>query len=152
MISEYDYQKSGTYLAFIRIVKKNNRAKSAKSIRLKNYNYCRRGWYFITICTQSRDHFFGYVHNTNMFLSETGKIAYVCWNAIPDHFAHIVIDEYIVMPNHIHGILYIRSNGDRRNAACRVATAAICNNSLQFVACRVVMVILLIFCGSPHAG
>lgn len=82
-----------------------------KSPRLKRYNYSRNGIYFITICTKNRVNNFGEIKNGKMQLSEIGKIAHHYWIKIPNHFPFVVCDEFIVMPNHIHGILIINNVG-----------------------------------------
>ena len=65
------------------------------------------GMYFITICTQDRVHYFGEIENHEMHLSPIGRCAQLCWENIPTHFPHVKISKYVVMPNHIHGILAI---------------------------------------------
>src|SRR3989339_821221 len=81
--------------------KKHNR----KSIRLKGYDYSRVGLYFITICTQNREHFFGKIENGQMILNDAGymikKWYYEMENKYPDKRCH----EIIVMPNHFHCII-----------------------------------------------
>lgn len=79
-----------------------------KSIRLGGYDYRNEGVYFITICTEKREHYFGECSNGNMQLNAVGSIAHCCWNEIPDHFPNTAVDEFVVMPNHLHGILIIR--------------------------------------------
>ncbi len=76
-------------------------------IRLKNRDYSQNGFYFITICTQYRGWVFGTVLDGKCRLNKTGKIALKCWQQIPRHFPAVIIDEYIVMPDHIHGIIQI---------------------------------------------
>lgn len=78
-----------------------------KSIRLKGYDYTSEGAYFITICTHDRKHFFGKVSNGEMILNEIGRIAFDYLNAISNHFSHIEMGEFIVMPNHVHFILIL---------------------------------------------
>jgi REP element-mobilizing transposase RayT len=78
-----------------------------KRTRLKNYDYSKSGYYFVTICTQNREEWFGKVENGEMCLSTFGEIAKDFWAEIPVHFQHIGIDEFSVMPNHVHGILII---------------------------------------------
>ncbi|MEH2311399.1 MAG: transposase [Nostoc sp.] len=78
-----------------------------RSIRLKGYDYTQLGAYFITICTKARQCLFGNVVNGEMQLNSLGHIAFNCWQAIPDHFPHIELDTFVVMPNHLHGILII---------------------------------------------
>jgi REP element-mobilizing transposase RayT len=76
-----------------------------KSIRLKGYDYSQAGLYFITICCQDRACLFGDVVNGKIGLNVAGKIANECWLEIPEHFPNVILHEYIVMPNHIHGII-----------------------------------------------
>ena len=78
-----------------------------RSIRLKGYDYSQEGLYFITICCQDRVHLFGKIEDCKMMLNEAGKIASECWSAIPEHFPNVVVHEYVIMPNHVHGILEI---------------------------------------------
>jgi len=82
-----------------------------KSIRLKGYDYSREGLYFITICTHNRECLFGEIVDGNMILNEAGKIADACWQDIPNHFPNAVLHEYIVMPNHVHGIIELVDGG-----------------------------------------
>jgi putative transposase len=81
------------------------------STRLKNWDYGKNGAYFITICTGNREHFFGKivtVDNVNeMRLNEIGKLADNFWAEIPKHFPFVELGNYVVMPNHVHGILII---------------------------------------------
>ncbi len=78
-----------------------------KSSRLKKWDYKSEGIYFITICTKFMDPVFGHVDNRKMILSEIGNIVDKYWREIPNHFPLVQLDEYIVMPNHIHGIIII---------------------------------------------
>lgn len=77
------------------------------TIRLKNYDYSSNGYYFITICTKNRIHYFGKITDQKMQLSEIGKVAHNCWLEIPNHFPFVVLDEFVIMPDHIHGIVVI---------------------------------------------
>ncbi|GIV71404.1 transposase [Caldilinea sp.] len=81
-----------------------------RSIRLKGYDYTQPGAYFITICTHDRAHFFGAVVNGVMRLNDAGCIAAQCWRDIPVHFPHVQLDVFVIMPNHIHGVLWIVAN------------------------------------------
>lgn len=81
-----------------------------KSIRLKGYDYSQKGLYFITICCHQRAHLFGKVGLDNegktiMLLNQAGEIAKQCWEEIPSHFPNVNLHEFIIMPNHIHGII-----------------------------------------------
>ena len=78
-----------------------------RSIRLKGHNYSQEGLYFITICTQNQMHLFGEIENREMILNEYGKIAKKCLIAIPDHYPHAKLHQFVVMPNHIHCIIEI---------------------------------------------
>ncbi|MFP3860105.1 MAG: hypothetical protein ACLFUW_04715, partial [Bacteroidales bacterium] len=71
-----------------------------ESTRMQNWDYGWNGNYFITICTAYRECFFGEIENGRMYLSETGQLAYQFWNEIPEHFPFILLDAFIVMPNH----------------------------------------------------
>ncbi len=75
------------------------------SIRLKDYDYSHEGAYFVTICTKGRSMFFGEIKNNEMFLNTCGEIAQVTWNSIPRRFPGVELDHFVVMPNHVHGIL-----------------------------------------------
>jgi REP element-mobilizing transposase RayT len=78
-----------------------------RSIRMKGYDYSREGLYFVTICVQNRACLFGKITNGEMILNEYGQIVQMVWNELPRHYANIQLDEFIVMPNHIHGIIAI---------------------------------------------
>lgn len=80
-------------------------SKERKSIRLTNYDYSSEGVYFITICTENRHSFFGRVEDSKITYSEIGLIAHQYWLEIPNHFSHVELDDFVIMPNHIHGIL-----------------------------------------------
>lgn len=81
-----------------------------ESARLKNWDYGSNGAYFITICTKNREHYFGEIENKKMKLSELGKLAYEFWKEIPNHFPFVELGNFVVMPNHTHGILIIDKN------------------------------------------
>jgi REP-associated tyrosine transposase len=78
-----------------------------RSIRLKGYDYAQAGAYFVTICTHERAHLFGQVVEDMMMPNALGDIVQWCWHAIPEHMPHADIDEFVVMPNHVHGIVVI---------------------------------------------
>lgn len=99
-----------------------------KLIRLKGYDYSRAGAYFVTICTYNREHLLGYVvgagasarpHCTNLPVvveSEIGQIARTCWDKINDIYEYIKTDKFCIMPNHIHGIIWIeRANENQKS-------------------------------------
>jgi putative transposase len=93
-----------------------------KSIRLKNYDYSKNGYYFITICSKDRACIFGELTvgallacaqnpctNEMITLSNIGKIIDYHWIHIPNQYENVFLDEYIIMPNHMHGIVVIDS-------------------------------------------
>ncbi|MGF1614694.1 MAG: hypothetical protein ACFCVA_12530 [Gammaproteobacteria bacterium] len=77
------------------------------SIRLQGYDYSQAGAYFVTVCTQKRECLFGEIVNGNMRLNDAGRMVQAVWDEIPAHYPDIDIDAFIVMPNHIHGIVVI---------------------------------------------
>jgi putative transposase len=81
--------------------------KNRKLIRKVDHDYNWHGSYFITICTGSKVHYFGAIKDLEIQLSNLGQIAFKCWKELEDHFKDIEIDEFIVMPNHVHGILHL---------------------------------------------
>jgi len=85
------------------------------SARLQTWDYGSNGAYFITVCTLKREHYFGHIINGNMELSDQGKLANKHWLEIPGHFSFVMLDEFIVMPNHIHGIIVIDKPFDNEN-------------------------------------
>jgi putative transposase len=87
-----------------------------ESARLKNWDYGWNASYFVTICTKNRTYFFGDVKNGEMVLNDIGVITQNIWQKIPEYFPYARLDAYVVMPNHIHGILTIdKSDGGIAN-------------------------------------
>jgi putative transposase len=76
-----------------------------RSIRLAGYDYRAQGAYFVTICAYQKKCVFGRVLEGEMQTNIYGQIVGECWNEISNHFPHVVLDQWIVMPNHFHGIL-----------------------------------------------
>src|SRR5690554_6803788 len=77
------------------------------SARAQWWDYGWNGAYFITICTQNREHFFGEIKEGKMTLSRLGVIADMLWHEIPNHSKYAELGDFVVMPNHIHGILIL---------------------------------------------
>ena len=78
------------------------------STRLQSWDYGWDGSYFITICTENMQHYFGEIDPTcTMNFSDAGKIAHAIWELIPKHFPYAHLGEFIIMPNHLHGIIII---------------------------------------------
>ncbi len=78
-----------------------------RSIRLQGYDYSRAGAYFVTMCTQKRIPLFGNIRNAEMELNAPGQMIHTTWNEIRTHYPGIDTDTFMVMPNHIHGIIII---------------------------------------------
>ena len=78
-----------------------------RSIRLRDYDYSLPGSYFITMCVKDRKNLFGNIVNGEMRLNQYGRIVQTTWNDIPHHYSGVLLDEFIIMPNHIHGIIII---------------------------------------------
>lgn len=76
-----------------------------KSIRLKGHNYSPPALYFVTICTNDRKFLFGRVTGGRVELTDLGRIASESWVAIPSHFANVNLHTFVIMPNHVHGII-----------------------------------------------
>jgi putative transposase len=81
--------------------------RSRRSIRLQRYDYTRGGAYFVTICTQNRECLFGNVVNGQMVLNDAGRIVVNVWINTPELRPNVKLDEFVVMPNHFHGIVVI---------------------------------------------
>lgn len=90
-----------------------NIIKFRKHIRLKNFDYSKSGYYYVTICTKNRSYIFGNVFNGKMVLNDIGKIVNDIWLTISKHFNNVKLDQFQIMPNHIHGIIVIVGRENR---------------------------------------
>ncbi|MEM6269650.1 MAG: transposase [Bacteroidota bacterium] len=81
--------------------------RKAKQIRLADHDY-RQGAYFVTICCREKECYFGKVADEKIILSDIGKVAYDFWEEIPKHFDHVTLDDFVIMLNHVHGVLYLK--------------------------------------------
>ena len=79
-----------------------------RSIRLRGYDYSTPGAYFVTACTQNRFPLFGQVANDKMEANRFGAIVEDCWAKLPDHYDNVALDAFILMPNHVHGVIIIK--------------------------------------------
>ena len=77
------------------------------SARLKDWDYGSNGIYFVTPCTQHREHYFGEIVDGKMMLNEIGELAQNFWLEIPNHFPFVKLHAFVIMPNHMHGIIEI---------------------------------------------
>ena len=91
-----------------------------RSIRLKGYYYSQAGLYFITICTQDGLHLFGEITNDEIVLNDSGMMIEKWWNELKNKFPNIELDEFVVMPNHFHGIIQIINTDPPVGADLRV--------------------------------
>ncbi|HKY56308.1 MAG TPA: transposase [Anaerolineales bacterium] len=84
-----------------------------RSIRLKRYDYSQAGAYYVTVVTQGRECLFGEIIDGAMHLNEYGEIVQKWWNEIPNHFPNVELGAFIIMPNHVHGIIFITTERSR---------------------------------------
>ena len=82
-------------------------AKHRRSIRLKGYDYSQAGAYFVTIVTRNRACLFGNMVHDEVWLNVMGKIVQWTWHDLSNHVRNVQLDAFVVMPNHIHGIIVI---------------------------------------------
>ncbi|MFI3198342.1 MAG: hypothetical protein QX196_08485 [Methylococcaceae bacterium] len=95
------------------------------SARLKNWDYGSNAPYFVTICTDNKICFFGNVKEEKMYLSDLGQLANKYWLEIENKFPFVVLDHFVVMPNHVHGIINIdKPLFTGRDAIYRVSNTA----------------------------
>jgi putative transposase len=85
-----------------------------RSTRLRDWDYSWPWWYYVTIVVKDRKCMFGAVHGDHVELSDLGKVADDCWRQIPQHHPGVELDDHVVMPNHVHGII-IMNDSPRRD-------------------------------------
>lgn len=78
-----------------------------ESARLKGWDYSSNGYYFLTICTKNRKHYFGEIVDSKMDLNAIGILTENFWKKIPEYSPYVSLDAFVIMPNHMHGILVI---------------------------------------------
>ena len=83
-----------------------------RSIRLQGYDYSQPGAYFVTICTHGRECLFGEIVDGEMRLNELGEMVAYTWHDLVNHVDGIMLDEYVIMPNHMHGVIIIVGTDD----------------------------------------
>lgn len=83
------------------------KGRDRRSIQLPDYNYSQPGWYFVTICTHERKMMFGSVVDGEMRLNASGEQVQKTWYTLPNRFPSVQLDEFVVMPNHVHGIIIL---------------------------------------------
>jgi putative transposase len=82
-----------------------------RSIRLRGYDYSQGGAYFVTICVRDRACLFGEVAGGMVRANSFGEIVLRCWETLPEHYSTVELDGIVVMPNHVHGILFLGDGG-----------------------------------------
>ncbi len=107
-----------------------------RSIRLREWDYTSAGAYFLTIVTYEREHLFGTISNGEMILSPFGVIVQEEWLASADIRQEITLDTFIVMPNHLHGIVWLRGDADQPNTASKAPEQTGTAKTLQRPAAR----------------
>lgn len=85
--------------------------RNRRPIRLQGYDYSRAGAYFVTVCTHDRLCLFGEIADRRMALNDAGRMVQQVWDDLPNHYSHVELDECVVMPNHVHGIVVIVGAG-----------------------------------------
>ncbi|PIP33674.1 hypothetical protein COX22_03060 [Candidatus Falkowbacteria bacterium CG23_combo_of_CG06-09_8_20_14_all_49_15] len=95
-----------------------------KSARRPGYDYAHNGYYFITICTVKRTIFFGAVTNGLMILNDAGRLAEKFWHDIPGQFSSVLLDAFCIMPDHIHGLIFIDKDLTAKTESARTGGAA----------------------------
>jgi len=101
-----------------------------KSVRLRGYDYSQAGAYFVTICAHDRMCLFGKIVGGQMRLNDAGSMVQTCWDEIPAHFSQIETDAFVIMPNHVHGIIVIHDGvgpaNDTGTATPNICTGTAC--------------------------
>lgn len=93
-----------------------------RSIRIPGFNYAAAGWFFVTVCTHERKSILSLIENNAVNVTAFGHLTEMCWAEIPRHFPNVQVDEFVVMPNHVHGIIVIDIE---QGTACRAPTAEV---------------------------
>lgn len=84
------------------------------SARLSTWDYGSSGKYFVTICTFEKKPFFGTIINGCLQATQIGLFAQQCWHSIPQYYPFVILDEFVIMPDHLHGILSIAKKDDQK--------------------------------------
>ncbi len=92
------------------MVMKDGMLPDRQSLRMKWFDYSSAGVYFVTICTSKGKLVFGNIEDGRMYLNDAGRIAQEQWLVLPERFFGIALDQFVIMPNHIHGIVVIYTN------------------------------------------
>jgi REP element-mobilizing transposase RayT len=90
---------------------------SRRTIRYAGFDYAQPGAYFVTFCAAKGREVFGRIQDQTMVLNPLGQIAQDCWSAIPEHHPYVELDEFVIMPNHGHGVVVIVERSDAGTAS-----------------------------------
>ena len=82
-----------------------------RSLRLTIFDYTQNGFYFVTVCVKHKHPMFGEIINGAMILNDYGRIVEHVWNGLSCHYSNCRLDEYVIMPDHFHGIVEIVGAG-----------------------------------------
>jgi hypothetical protein len=82
-----------------------------RALRLPTWDYAETGAYFVTATTIDRRPIFGEIRDAEMRLSRFGEIVERCWHDLVAHYSNVALDQFCVMPNHVHGVIWIRGAG-----------------------------------------
>ncbi|VAX33109.1 FIG00557961: hypothetical protein [hydrothermal vent metagenome] len=93
-----------------------------KTIRLKGYDYAQNGAYFVTICIKNKECILGEILDGKIFVSDIGERIQSVWNVLPEHYPHVELDQFVVMPNHMHGIVVILNDKGEATPPLRKCT------------------------------
>ena len=86
-----------------------------RSIRMRGYDYSQSGLYFVTICTQDRWRLLAEVKNDELVLTDVGMMINDCWLKMQDRFPNVYVDYYVIMPDHMHFIVRLISDENKRS-------------------------------------
>jgi len=89
-----------------------------RSIRLREYDYSLVGAYFVTVCANGQECLFGDCADGDMRVNDAGRMVVDIWNSLPERFLNVALDEYMIMPNHFHGIIVLEDANEHRGEPC----------------------------------
>ena len=113
------------------MIEKFDRRYRIGSTRLSKWDYEWNASYFITICTEEKIPYFGSVHNQQFIANSIGEIALQRWLEMPSHYPFVELDSFVVMPNHVHGIVKINNGWDKNGDNLQVKDIHPCGNLHQ---------------------
>jgi putative transposase len=103
-----------------------------RSIRLHDYDYTQAGAYYVTICIHDRkQRLFGEIVHGEIIENDHGNIVRNCWNDLPVHYPEIRLDEFVIMPNHVHGIIVIHEMANREPVGAGLKPAPTIRNYIR---------------------